>query len=120
MKNYLYVSVFLCTISMGVPSYAQYPGFDSGVICNGYNNVVGVVDLLTASQTYGSTSGMYVRVKDKQGRNYGGVFYYRKNTDAAYKQMTTLALTSLVTKLKVRMCYNGNDVYALELRGYGV
>jgi len=120
MKVMFQVCIFFLFTAMSISSFARYQGFNSGSICNGYQTVFGVVDILTANQTYKSTSGMYVRVKGYSGATYGGVFYYRVNTDAAYKQMTILALTSLLTKLEVNICYSGNEVYAIELRSDSV
>lgn len=117
MKNILKSTVLSLAALCSMSSFAAYPGFQDGDICNGYDDVTGVVDLYTPAQTYSSTYGVYIRLKDGDGNYFGGLLYQRSSTERAYKQLTSVALVSLVTKTEVRMCYYGDDVYALELRG---
>lgn len=106
---------FLATCSLS--SLAAYPDFTSGYICSGLSDVTGVVDLYTPAQTYKSYYGVYIRLRDKDQKQYGGMLYQRNATELAYRQLTNVALISLITKSQVRMCYSGDEVYALELMG---
>lgn len=122
MKNCkfkLIVGALMMGICISEAAVAGYPAFESEYICNGYPQVEGVVDIVTATQTYSASYGVYIRVKGDDNKVYGGQIYQRSNTDFAYKHMVNLATIAYITKVKVKLCYNGSGsdahVYALGL-----
>lgn len=92
-----------------------YPGFDSAYICNGYSVAKGVIDIVTATQLYRGSYGVYIRLKGDDGELYGGQIYQRSSTDYAYNHMVNISNISYVTKAKVKICYSDSDVYAIGL-----
>ncbi|KKI45223.1 hypothetical protein [Hafnia alvei] len=92
-----------------------YPGFDSEYICNGYSVAEGVIDIVTATQLYKGSYGVYIRLKGDDGGLYGGQIYERSSTDYAYNHMVNISNISYITKAKVKICYNDSDVYSIGL-----
>lgn len=123
MKNKLLVLFLISSSVFSNIASADYPKFNSSSICNGYPEAIGIVSKVTSAQTYDSTYGVYIEMEgkikdtDTEIKKFGGRIYPRTRTDYAYQHMISLALISQVSKMKVKMCYNNNDVYALELQG---
>ncbi len=97
------------------PALAEYPGFGSSYICNGYPEASGEITRVAATTTYDSTQGVYLQLRAIDGRYHGGVIYPRGTQDWAYNHMVRMAMLAQAMQLTVRICFSGSEVYAIEM-----
>lgn len=96
--------------------HADYPGIDSPKICNGYPTAEGVIDIVTPTTTYKSSSGVYIRLTTPDNKKYGGLIYQRSSTEYGYHHMINAALISLITRTPAKICYDQDVVYAVSIQ----
>jgi len=106
---------FSILIFVSFAARAEYPGFNAGAICNNYPNFTGYVTKFTSATTYDGYEDTWVEVTSESGQKNGGKLYYRSPTESGYTPLVTSLRAALATGIKVTICVNGNDVYAVEL-----
>lgn len=108
---------FLWLLVMCSDAYAEYPGFSSGSICNGYPESVGRITKVAATTAYKSTQGVYVNLlTDIGGQNVGGVIYWRSTQEWAYNHMVRMAMFLQAVGAKAKVCHHGDYIYAIEMQ----
>lgn len=101
---------------LSVPTcYAKYPDMSDSRICNGYPTAEGIITRVNSTTTYDSYESTYINLKLSDKTNVGGKLFYRKPVAAAYDAMVDTSLLALATGYKVKLCYSGDTVYAVEL-----
>lgn len=84
-------------------------------ICNGYPTAEGIITRVNSTTTYDSYESTYIKLKVSEQTYVGGKLYYRKPVAAAYDAMVDTSLLALATGYRVKLCYQGDTVYAVEL-----
>lgn len=109
-------SKLLLAALLFVPTcYAKYPDMSDSNICNGYPTAEGIITRINSTTTYNGYESTYINLKVSDQTYVGGKLFYRKPVSAAYDTMVDTSLLALATGYKVKLCYQGDTVYAVEL-----
>lgn len=113
-SHLLSAAVFVVGLGLAAPTMAGY-SFSGGEICNGYDEARGYLTHIAATTTYKEKQGFYLQLRTLGGADIGGHVYWRNTQDWAYNHMIRMAILAHALQAEVRLCYETDAIYALEL-----